>query len=254
AAVCLILLSRTDLHQGAYEEAERRINEAFALLQQIGIAWVNSWALYQRAEVVFALGRERNLSSHVFRILKTGDEMGLNSYLGSLSVCEGLMIFAKMLCDQNRFVRSLELHSLAITHTPAPESIPLSEASFEPCDQQIREALSPDEYSAAITRGQNLDLAEVVHNLLAEITPVQDTCVSPQNQSSVDALSPRELEVLSLIAEGLSNQEIAQKLFITAGTVKKHANNIFGKLGVNNRTHAVARARALNLLPDLPRE
>jgi LuxR family maltose regulon positive regulatory protein len=64
----------------------------------------------------------------------------------------------------------------------------------------------------------------------------------------VEPLSDRELEVLRLIAAGLSNREIAQRLVITPGTAKWHANNIYGKLGVHSRTQAVARARELGLL------
>jgi LuxR family maltose regulon positive regulatory protein len=63
-----------------------------------------------------------------------------------------------------------------------------------------------------------------------------------------DRLSERELEVLRLVAKGLSNRQIADALFVTLGTVKKHLNNIFGKLQVKNRTQAVARSRELNLL------
>ena len=64
----------------------------------------------------------------------------------------------------------------------------------------------------------------------------------------IDPLTPRELEVLLLIADGDSNQAIAEKLFITVSAVKKHTGNIFGKLSVNSRTQAVARARQLGLL------
>jgi LuxR family maltose regulon positive regulatory protein len=64
----------------------------------------------------------------------------------------------------------------------------------------------------------------------------------------VEPLSARELEVLHLVAAGLSNREIAERLVVATGTVKKHLNNIFGKLGVNSRTQAMARARELNLL------
>ena len=63
-----------------------------------------------------------------------------------------------------------------------------------------------------------------------------------------EALSARELEVLTLIAGGCSNGQIAEKLFISLGTVKRHVNNIFGKLEVGSRTQAVARARTLGLL------
>ena len=64
----------------------------------------------------------------------------------------------------------------------------------------------------------------------------------------VEPLSERELEVLALIAAGLSNREIAQELYIVVGTVKRHTNHIYGKLGVHSRTQAVARARELRLL------
>lgn len=63
-----------------------------------------------------------------------------------------------------------------------------------------------------------------------------------------EPLSEREQEVLRLVARGYSNRQIAEALFVTLGTVKKHLNNIFGKLQVNNRTQAVARSRELNLL------
>jgi predicted ATPase/DNA-binding NarL/FixJ family response regulator len=63
-----------------------------------------------------------------------------------------------------------------------------------------------------------------------------------------DLLSQRELEVLQLLSAGLSNREIADHLVIGIGTVKTHTLNIYGKLDVNNRTQAVARARELRLL------
>jgi LuxR family maltose regulon positive regulatory protein len=70
---------------------------------------------------------------------------------------------------------------------------------------------------------------------------------SPVLQASlVEPLSSRELEVLHLIAEGLSNLAIAEKLFLSAGTVKVHIKHIYSKLDVNSRTQAVARLRELN--------
>jgi predicted ATPase/DNA-binding CsgD family transcriptional regulator len=68
------------------------------------------------------------------------------------------------------------------------------------------------------------------------------------NQRMLDPLTERELEVLALIAEGLSNREIAERLFVGVSTVKKHINRMYSKLGVHRRTQAILRARALNLL------
>jgi LuxR family maltose regulon positive regulatory protein len=67
-------------------------------------------------------------------------------------------------------------------------------------------------------------------------------------QQMFEPLSPRELEVLQLMAQGLSNQEMCERLFLALSTVKGHNRTIFGKLQVQRRTEAVARARALGLL------
>jgi LuxR family maltose regulon positive regulatory protein len=66
--------------------------------------------------------------------------------------------------------------------------------------------------------------------------------------SLVEALTRRELEVLQLVAQGLSNEEISERLFLSLSTVKGHNRNIFDKLQVQRRTEAVARARELRLL------
>ena len=71
---------------------------------------------------------------------------------------------------------------------------------------------------------------------------------SAASQPLVEPLSVRELEVLGLIVDGLSNAQISQQLYIALGTVKRHINNIYGKLGVKSRTQAVAKARNLELL------
>ena len=63
-----------------------------------------------------------------------------------------------------------------------------------------------------------------------------------------DPLTPREQEVLYLLAQGASNQEIANRLVVSLTTVKKHVGNLLLKLEAQNRTHAVARARELSLL------
>jgi LuxR family maltose regulon positive regulatory protein len=65
----------------------------------------------------------------------------------------------------------------------------------------------------------------------------------------IEPLSDREIEILGLIAEGLTNPEIASRLFLSPNTVKAHTRNIYGKLGVHNRTQAVTKSRSLGLLP-----
>jgi LuxR family maltose regulon positive regulatory protein len=77
---------------------------------------------------------------------------------------------------------------------------------------------------------------------------VQASSPRPPDSGLVEPLSGRELEILRLIAEGLTNQAIADRLIVAVSTVKKHVNNIYGKLDVQSRTQALARARDLHLL------
>ncbi len=88
-----------------------------------------------------------------------------------------------------------------------------------------------------------------IHNdLLAALPRVKEAAVASADMAQYEALSARELAVLQLIAEGCSNQEVSDKLFISLHTVKTHARNINLKLGVERRTQAVARAQALGIL------
>jgi LuxR family maltose regulon positive regulatory protein len=103
----------------------------------------------------------------------------------------------------------------------------------------------------ALSRGIAPDY---VRRLLAAFPNVeleQPESTKPQVSEAelIEPLSERELEVLQLITEGLTNPEIASRLFLSLNTVKAHARNIYGKLGVHNRTQAVTRARTLGVLP-----
>lgn len=93
---------------------------------------------------------------------------------------------------------------------------------------------------------------EYIARLLAEFNKERqgggDKGHRPSVQPLIDPLSQRELEVLQLIAQGLSNEEIGKRLYLALDTVKGHNRRIFDKLQVQRRTEAVARARELGLL------
>ncbi|WP_420644469.1 LuxR C-terminal-related transcriptional regulator [Candidatus Leptofilum sp.] len=101
---------------------------------------------------------------------------------------------------------------------------------------------------AALAAAEQFVQAHSFAYLLPEITVVQTLLKEPTSQPLADPLSPRELEVLQLIAQGLSNREIGERLFLTLNTIKGHNRRIFGKLQVQRRTEAVALARELGLL------
>ncbi len=115
--------------------------------------------------------------------------------------------------------------------------------------EQLGEAAFAEAWAAgkAMTREQAITYA-----LERPVTPTEPLDESDKVLSASptrpEPLNARELEVLSLVASGLSNREIAGQLFLTVNTVKWYLKGIFGKLQVANRTQAVARAQALGLL------
>jgi DNA-binding NarL/FixJ family response regulator len=102
--------------------------------------------------------------------------------------------------------------------------------------EEIRQAIDQ------VMRGQAAIDPAVQHHLLDAIAARQSGA-DPQDADQLpDGLTPREAEVLSLIAEGLSNTEIAERLYVNETTVKSHINHLFAKTGVRNRAQAVTYA------------
>jgi len=103
--------------------------------------------------------------------------------------------------------------------------------------------------SEAVARGIMPDyIGKLMAAFEVEERGSEDKSYLPPAQPLIEPLSQRELEVLRLMAQGLSNREISEQLFLALSTVKGHNRNIFDKLQVQRRTEAVARARELGLL------
>ncbi|WKW13302.1 response regulator transcription factor [Pseudogemmatithrix spongiicola] len=81
------------------------------------------------------------------------------------------------------------------------------------------------------------------------LVPVGPDFVRDDAQVAALGLTPRELEILALMAEGLSNREIAERAFVSENTVKTHASRVLDKLGAARRTQAIQKARELRLVP-----
>ncbi|WP_307719827.1 LuxR C-terminal-related transcriptional regulator [Paenibacillus kobensis] len=135
------------------------------------------------------------------------------------------------------------------------EALTLGHGSFvrtfteegEPMAALLREAISSGimpEYAGRLLASMNSGQAEVQPANSGQLR----SSGAPIGQPLIDPLSERELEVLRLIAEGLSNHEIGERLFLALSTVKGYIRTIFDKLQVKRRTEAVARARQLGLL------
>ncbi len=91
-------------------------------------------------------------------------------------------------------------------------------------------------------------LPPVPNAMQAEVESPPGHSQDPRSSASL-GISARELEVLQLMAKGLSNQGIADTLFISLATVKSHSSSLFGKLDVKSRTQAVLKAKDLGIIP-----
>jgi ATP/maltotriose-dependent transcriptional regulator MalT len=107
--------------------------------------------------------------------------------------------------------------------------------------------LGAEVYQSILERGTRRELNEMIPVLLAHLTG-EEVLPESVSQPLDEPLTRRELEVLALLADGLTNPEIADKLYLSTGTVKVHTRNIYGKLNVSNRTEAATTAHKLNLI------
>jgi len=109
--------------------------------------------------------------------------------------------------------------------------------------------LGAELYWQAWERGKNNNLEMVARNLLQHFQPDDSQqAVHASNSRLVEPLTERELEILHKISDGLSNAESAAQLIIEVSTAKKHINRLYDKIGAKTRTHALVRAKELNLL------
>jgi len=127
-----------------------------------------------------------------------------------------------------------------------PESKVIALTSFQEPDM-VKEALREGAMSYLLKNVSGEDLLSAIRSayhgkptIAPEVT--MDFFMREKQQQSFDSLTPREKEVLKLMVEGMSNPDIAEKLFISRSTARAHVSNIFAKLEVSNRAEAVAFA------------
>ena len=231
------------LKQRKLRELEAWLNASTYNLQDIS-HFKTKLTRTMHARVLIALGRENPGSAHLKDALDLLDqllELAENNGWGS-KVIEILVLQALALqCQQDNVsaVSKLELaltlaESQAYVRTFVDEGPPMAGLLY-----------------AALSRGIAPDYVRWLLGAFPALgsEPAEPFQVKVSEGDLFEPLSEREIEVLQLIAAGFTNPEISAKLFISLNTVKVHIRNIFGKLGVNNRMQAGARARGLGILP-----
>lgn len=280
----LLAFARLANCRGDYVEARRLALEGQALAQDMGytaaILWTTSaaadYALMQRdysaaysyyqtglllcqeqidrlsavsqliglSSAACGLGNYREARQHLGEALRFALAMGFEA--AKLDVVGAA---AWLWNHTGQVDRAVEWASYVLNH---PNSYDFMKRRLTHLISDLQSVLPSEVFTAVVERGKTFDLDETVKMLLIELSqPLSD--VSHVREQTItpplpDPPTERELEVLRLIAEGLSNYDIAVRLFLGVSTVKTHVNRIFSKLCVKNRTQAVARARELRLL------
>ncbi len=185
----------------------------------------------------------------------------LEQCLAKFQTCGLLMYVIRVLVVQSSILDLQGEHSLA--QAKIERALSLAEVEgytriFIDDGEPVRSLLT--RYRAHITQKfkagdhSHIHLLTYVDNLLSAFPNLasEKNIKSPSTSLAplvlVDPLTDRELEVLQLIAAGLSNKEIAERLFVSVGTVKAHTSSIYRKLDVQGRTKAVAKAREIHIL------
>jgi LuxR family maltose regulon positive regulatory protein len=205
-----------------------------------GAAEVYYLAYLARAEVQIAAGRIQEALAYLERQLKLAVANGLIGRVIELSLLEAQAAWVEG--DGQRALQALERALVAAQPAGYLRSFDQGSALT---------VLLVEAANAGICRDYvERILAAVSAPKYREVTCFETAVRSSQTAGMcvIEELSERELEVLRLMAQGATNQVIAEKLVITVGTVKSHINHILGKLGAHNRTEAVARARRFGLI------
>jgi ATP/maltotriose-dependent transcriptional regulator MalT len=173
----------------------------------------------------------------------------LTNIQGTVGEVVSLPIAAIICAHQGQPVRAVELLALAFTHPVRASGWMERWPLLDRLQTDLELTLGSEAYSAAWERGKQLSIDSVVVELKAQLFTEDTSAFEQANRALPDPLSPREFEVLILIADGLTNREIAGRLFVGVSTVKKHIQHIYAKLDTRNRTGTIVRARELDLIP-----
>jgi len=274
-ANCQVSLARLHLVQGDAEGAWEMLRQAEQVIQahtvtaltgaRVAACWPWLWLAQGNLAAAERWVHERGLSP--------GDEPDLSrehEYLslarillagGRPAEATGLLARMRQLADnsgrQGSVIKTLAL--LALAHQSQNDAqqamVTLEQAlSLAEPEGYVRTFVDEGQPLAALLPGVSSESSRVsqayVERLQAAfgLEPADKAPRTKEATSLVEPLSDREREVLRLVAQGLTNQEIADRLVIAVSTVKSHTNHIYGKLGVKNRTQAINRAQTLDLL------
>ena len=270
---------------GRYEDAKRLLQECILISSEAGSLWLTTGIRFDLGITLQEMGHYAEAKRLYLETLQTASEnraavtlVGYSlTFLGQ--VCRALHEYeeaayyfgqaldhagltgiirmkleilagiAELLINQKWERLALECIALIAQH---PSSRSESRRNALEQLKHMASELPAEVFETHQAKGQTAELAQIIEAVYE--TPLfsrlkTDIALSDrQRNGSEDSLTKREIEILHLIAEGLSNREIANQLILSEGTIKWYTSVILGKLHVANRTQAAARARSLGLL------
>jgi LuxR family maltose regulon positive regulatory protein len=219
-------LVRTLMAEGRWEAAQTAVAELLDAAETTGHGRFVIWALVWQALILHAQGNTSAALKSLERALVLAEPEG----------------YVRIFVEEGAPIAELleKIKAGEVGRTRSVKAYILKLLSFFP------ESIKPESIKAENGKTKTGETHPKIQPSF--LTPVRSAGASVL-QPLVEPLTERELEVLHLIAAGLNNRTMGEELVITVGTVKRHITNIYGKLGVNNRVQAVAKASELDLLP-----
>ncbi|BCX04342.1 MAG: helix-turn-helix transcriptional regulator [Candidatus Roseilinea sp.] len=255
--VCEVFLARLTLARGNVDEAAEMLTHTYQTARQKNFALRIPEVVAAQVPVLLRQGRYdealRLAQSHALPLSEAQAHLAMGDSASALALLDSLyeQADAGNWADERLNImawQTVALHALG-ERDRAAQRLSGALALAEP-EGFIRLFVDKGEpmRQMLVTASAQGVMPDYVAKLLAAFEAEPHPSDNPSPQPLPEPLSPRELEVLRLIAQGLSNQDIGARLFLALDTVKGHNRRIFEKLGVQRRTEAVARARALGLL------
>jgi predicted ATPase/DNA-binding CsgD family transcriptional regulator len=236
----LLALSYSAIEQNEYSKAREQAEQALLLFREIGDQWALTYTLHGLARVVLLQGDAVTAQALTEESLAISIELG---NLGGIASC--LERLAEIAAAQEQLIWAALLWGAA-EHLRETTAISL-ESIQQSVVNAVRNKLGEETFNSMWLQGRRMTPEQAIaarESLMTNVSEgrkqlISSTSTTGQNVSYPLALTPREMDVLRLVAEGLTDAEIAERLDISYRTVSTHLTSIYNKLGINSRVVAV---------------
>jgi predicted ATPase/DNA-binding CsgD family transcriptional regulator len=247
-AACYHLLGQITLLQGDFEEARSWFEQSVEQHKELGHLAGMAWAVSGLARVAFTQGdlieAYRSYEESLALARALGDQELLVNCMEGLAMVvsmQGKHVWAAQICGAAEVLRE----TIGQPHAPAERMM------YENAIKDVHRHLDEQAFAAAFEGGRLMSPDQVLQERVSItlLPPAPSTPVARKMLKSDPAgLTPREVEVLRLVAQGLTNEQVASQLVISPRTVDTHLTSIYGKIGVSSRSAATRYAMEHHLV------